>query len=111
MRYFLAILLLSMLAIIGILGFRGTHFRKTSLYIFPDMEWQLKDRPQKPTGFFANGRTSQLPIPGTIARSTPIHTLTAEVYPYEDSPVNTGHLPGTTNYVEINPLPITAALL
>jgi mono/diheme cytochrome c family protein len=111
MRYFLAILLVSILAVVGVLGFRGTHFRKTSLYIFPDMEWQLKLRPQKPSGFFANGRTSQLPVPGTIARSTPIQTLAGPVERYEDSPVNTGRLPGTTNYVEINPLPITAALL
>lgn len=111
MRYFLAILLVSILAVVGVLGFRGTHFRKTSLYIFPDMEWQLKLRPQKPSGFFANGRTSQLPVPGTIARGTPIQTTGGLVYSYEDSPVNTGHLPGTTNYVEITPLPITAALM
>jgi mono/diheme cytochrome c family protein len=111
MRYFLAILLLSIAAVVGLLGFRGTHFRKTSLFIFPDMEWQLKYRPQKPNGFFANGRTSQLPVPGTIPRSTPIQTAAGAVYPYEDASVNTGLIPGTTNYVEINPLSITAALL
>lgn len=111
MRYFLAIFLVVCVAVVGVLGFRGTHFRKTSLYIFPDMEWQLKLRPQKPSGFFANGRTSQLPFPGTIPRGTPIQTTAGPIYPYEDSPVNTGRIPGTTNYVEINPLPITAALL
>jgi mono/diheme cytochrome c family protein len=111
MRYFLAILLVCAVAIVGVLGFRGTHFRKPPLYIFPDMEWQLKLRPQKPSGFFANGRTSQLPVPGTIARSAPIQTAAGAVFPYEDSPVNSGHLTGTTNYVEINPMPITAALL
>jgi mono/diheme cytochrome c family protein len=111
MRYFFAIFLVVCVAVVGVLGFRGTHFRKTSLYIFPDMEWQLKLRPQKPSGFFANGRTSQLPVPGTIPRSTPIQTTAGPIYPYEDSPVNTGRIPGTTNYVEINPLPITAALL
>jgi hypothetical protein len=46
MRYFLAILILATAAVVGVLGFRGTHFRKPSLYIFPDMEWQLKLRPQ-----------------------------------------------------------------
>jgi mono/diheme cytochrome c family protein len=111
MRYFLAILLLCTAAVIGVLGFRGTHFRKTSLYIFPDMEWQLKLRPQKPSGFFANGRTSQLPVPGTIARSAPIQTASGVVYGYEDAPVNTGFITGTTNFVENNQLPITAALL
>jgi mono/diheme cytochrome c family protein len=111
MRYFLAILIIGTAAVVGVLGFQGTHFRKPPLYIFPDMEWQLKLRPQKPSGFFANGRTSQLPVPGTIPRSAPIQTASGAVYPYEDAPVNTGRITGTTNFVEINPLPITAALL
>jgi mono/diheme cytochrome c family protein len=111
MRYFLAILLVSTAAIIGVLGFRGTHFRKPPLYIFPDMEWQLKLRPQKPSGFFANGRTSQLPVPGTIPRGAPIQTAAGPVQAYEDASVVTGRIPGTTNFVEINPLSINAALL
>jgi mono/diheme cytochrome c family protein len=111
MRYFLAILLVGTAATIGVLGFRGTHSRKTPLYIFPDMEWQLKLRPQKPSGFFANGRTSQLAVPGTIPRSTPIQTASGLVFPYEEAPVNTGQITGTTNFVDINPLPVTAALL
>src|SRR5579872_2324229 len=111
MRYFIAVLCMCVLAVIGVLGFRGTHFRKTPLYIFPDMEWQLKLRPQKPSGFFANGRTSQFAVPGTIARSTPIQTATGAVYPYEDAPVNTGRVTGTTNFVDVNPLQVTAGLL
>ncbi len=111
MRYFLGIFVLSIGAVIAILGFRGTHFRKPSLYIFPDMEWQAKLRPQKPNGFFANGRSSQLPVAGTVARSAPFQTRDGPVFPYEDAPVNTGLVPGSTNFVEINPFPITAALL
>src|ERR1043166_5105755 len=111
MRYFLTIFALSILAILGLLGFRGTHFRKPPLFIFPDMEWQLKLRPQKPNGFFANGRSSQLPVAGTIPRSAPIQTSGGEIYPYEDAPVNTGFVTGTTNFVQVNPLPISAALL
>lgn len=111
MRYFLLIFAVCVAAVIGVFGFRGTHFRKTSLYIFPDMEWQLKLRPQKPNSFFANGISSQLPVAGTVARSTPLQTVNGPVYPYEDSPVNTGRITGTTNYVENNPLPITAELL
>lgn len=111
MRYFLAIFLLATAATVGFLGFRGTHFRKPPLYIFPDMEWQLKLRPQKPSGFFANGRTSQLPVPGTIPRGTLIQTASGPVFPYEDSPVNTGFVTGTTNFVETTPMPVTAALL
>jgi len=111
MRYFLAIFVLCMLATVGVLGFRGTHFRRPPLYIFPDMEWQLKLRPQKPNGFFPNGRSSQVPVAGTIPRGLPIQTTSGPVFPYEDAPVNTGFVIGTTNFVEINPLPITAALL
>jgi mono/diheme cytochrome c family protein len=41
----------------------------------------------------------------------PIQTANGPVYPYEDAPVNTGRITGTTNFVELNPLPITAGLL
>jgi mono/diheme cytochrome c family protein len=111
MRYFLLIFGVCVLAVVGVLGKRGTHFRKPSLYIFPDMEWQLKLRPQKENGFFPNGLSSQLPVPGTIARGAPIQTIAGPVYPYEDAPVNTGRITGTTNFIENNPLPITDVLL
>ena len=111
MRYFLLIFGVCVLAVVGVLGKRGSHFRKPPLYIFPDMEWQLKLRPQKDNGFFTNGLSSQLPVPGTIARSAPIQTAAGPVYPYEDAPVNTGRINGTTNFIENNPLPITSALL
>ena len=111
MRYFLAMFVVSVVAVVGILGFRGTHFRKPPLYIFPDMEWQLKLRPQKPNGFFASGRSSQVPVAGTIPRSSPLHTLNGDIYPFEDSPVNTGFITGTTNFVPTNPLQINAELL
>ena len=111
MRYFLLIFGVCVLAVVGVLGKRGSHFRKPPLYIFPDMEWQLKLRPQKDNGFFTNGLSSQLPVPGTIARGAPIQTVVGPVYPYEDAPVNTGRITGTTNFIENNPLPITSALL
>ena len=111
MRYFLALFALCVVATVGLLGFRGTHFRKPPVYIFPDMEWQLKLRPQKPNGFFTNGISSQLPVAGTIPRGVPLQTAAGLVYPYEDAPVNTGRITGTTNFVEDNPLPVTAELL
>lgn len=111
MRYFLVLFFASVLAVVGLLGFRGTHFRKPPLYIIPDMEFQLKLRPQKSAGLFPNGLSSQLPVPGTIARATPIQTVAGTVFPYEDAPVNTGRMAGTTNFVENNPLPMTAALI
>jgi len=111
MRYFLSIFVLAILAVVGVLGFRGSHFRKPPLYIFPDMEWQLKLRPQKDNGFFTNGMTSQPHVPGTIARSTSLQTPAGPVFPFEDAPVNTGRITGTTNFIENNPLPITHQLM
>lgn len=111
MRYFLALLALTIAAVVGILGFRGTHFRKPPLFIFPDMEWQLKLRPQKPNGFFTNGISSQMQVPGTIPRGTPIQTASGAVFPYEDSPVNTGQVMGKTNFVENSPMLVTAEFL
>src|SRR5437762_10543543 len=111
MRYFLIVFGVCVLAVGGILGKRGSHFRKPPLYIFPDMEWQLKLRPQKENSFFTNGISSQVAPAGTIARSMPIQAAGGPVFPYEDSPVNTGRVLGTTNFVENNPLPITADLL
>ncbi len=114
MRYvmgFILIFLAGMATVVGIAGFRGHLSRTSPIEIFPDLNRQLKLRPQKPNDFFANGISSQLPPAGTIPRSAPIRTVSGPVYPYEDAPVNTGRVTGTTNYVETNPLPITAQLL
>ena len=46
-----------------------------------------------------------------IARGEPIETTGGPVYAFEDSPVNTGLVAGTTNFVETIPLPVDAALL
>ena len=70
MRYFLVIFGVCVLATMGILGKRGSHFRKPPMFIFPDMEWQLKLRPQKESSFFTNGLTSQMAVPGTIDRKS-----------------------------------------
>lgn len=114
LRYFFLILgicVIGAAATLGIVGRRGHTFRKPPLYIFPDMEWQLKLRPQKANGFFTNGLSSQLPVPGTIARSLPILAASGPVLPFEDSPVTTGRVTGTTNFVENNPMTINRELL
>ncbi len=111
MRYFLAILAVCVLATVGVLGFRGSHSRKPPLYIFPDMERQPKLRPQTANAFFDDGLSSRLPVAGTIPHSAPMKVGDRLVYPWEDSPVTTGHITGTTNFVEVNPLPVTAELL
>jgi cytochrome c5 len=111
MRYFLAVFAVCVLATVGVLGFRGGHSRKPPLYIFPDMERQPKLRPETANAFFADGMSSRLPVEGTISRSQPIHVGTELVYPWQDSPVTTGHTTGTTNFVEAIPLPVTDELL
>ena len=111
MRHFLAIFALLVLATVGVLGFRGTHFRKPPLYIFPDMERQPRLRPQTANAFFDDGMSSRLPVAGTVARSQPIRVGEKLVYPWQDTPLTTGLVTGTTNFVELNPLPVTDELL
>ena len=111
MRYFLPIFALCVLAVMLIAGKRGTMSRQTPLYIFPDMKRQLKLRPQTPNDFFANEVSSQPFVAGTVARTKPVSIGDRLVFPYEDSPVFTGKITGTTNYIENNPFPVTAELL
>jgi mono/diheme cytochrome c family protein len=114
MRYFLYFVLVVMIgaaAGVGIAGFQGRMSRRPPLEVFPDMDRQLKLRPAQPNNFFPNGLSSQLPPPGTVARSEPLQTINGLVYAFEDAPVNTGRVTGTTNFVETNPRPVTGALL
>ena len=111
MRYFLLIFLTVVAVVGGIAGLRGHQSRKPPIEIIPDMNRQFKLRPEQPDSFFANDRTSQLPPLGTVARSQPIQTDNGPVYAYEDSPVNTERITGTTNFVAVNPLPITPVML
>ena len=112
-NFFYGILVFLVIVAIGvaIAGRRGDKSRRTPLQIFADMKRQLKLRPMTPNGFFANGVSSQLPPPGTIARSKPLNVGAREVYPFEDMPVTTGRLTGKTNFVELNPFPVTPALM
>src|ERR1035437_2305753 len=126
-------------AAFGILGFQGKMSRKPPFELFPDMDRQAKLRPQEPNHFFSKGVIFQLPPAGpvargepvqtttgavygfedspvntglvTVARGEPVQTTTGAVYGFEDSPVNTGLVTGTTNFVELNPLPVTDELI
>ncbi len=111
MRYFFVIFAVCVVAVLAIAGKRGSLSRRTPIEVFPDMDRQLKLRPQQPNAFFANGLSSQLPVEGTIARGKAIQTVNGLVLPFEDAPVNTGRITGATNFVETNPLPINATLL
>lgn len=111
MRAFLLIFGVCVVLVMLIAGKRGDLSRRSPIEIFPDMDRQLKLRPQTPNSFFPNGLSSQLPPPGTVAQTGPMLVGGRKLYPHQDDPVNTGRLPGTTNFVELNPLPVTAQLL
>src|SRR5579862_8546847 len=107
MRYFLAGFVLCCVLVVGVAGLRGSKSRKPPIEIFPDMVRQLKVRPETVDGFFSDDRSSRLPVTGTIERSTPLR-LSSDgtnrvVYPFEDAPVNTGRMLGSTNFIETNP--------
>jgi mono/diheme cytochrome c family protein len=118
MRYFLLLFVVACIAVVSIAGFRGSHTRRTAIELFPDMVRQNKVRPQTHSDFFADEEASRPIPPGTIARTGPYvingQTLVIDgkpVYPYEDSPVNTGRIPGTTNFILNDPIPLTRELL
>jgi mono/diheme cytochrome c family protein len=110
--FYIILILLTLTAVgIGIAGRQGRLSRKPPIEVFPDMDRQLKLRPQQPNDFFPNGVSSQLPPRGTVARGEPLQTVNGPVYAFEDAPVNTGRVTGATNFVETNPLPVTGRLL
>ena len=111
MRYFLLFFGLIVLTVMAVLGKRGDLSRQPPLYIFPDMDWQPKQRPQTSSDFFKDGLGSRLPVDGTVARG-PAFTNGAEVvWPYQDHPVNTGRIPHLTNFIDNIPVPVTEQLM
>lgn len=111
MRYFLLIFVVVCVATVAVLGFRGSMSRKPPYEIFPDMDRQAKLRPQTYDSFLPNHQSSQTPVPGTISREKPLVVNGKDVFQFEESPVNTGKIVGTTNFIETNPFPITEKLL
>jgi mono/diheme cytochrome c family protein len=109
--YIFLILLTGVAVGVGIAGRQGRLSRQPPIEVFPDMDRQLKLRPAQPNDFFPNGLSSQLPPTGTIAQGAPLQTVSGAVYPFEDAPVNTGRVTGTTNFVGTNPLSVTGLLL
>src|ERR1700677_3970399 len=67
---FLAIFFVAVI-VVSILGFRGDHFTRPPLEIFPDMNYQDKVKDQQPSAFFADGVASRLPVDGTVAEEMP----------------------------------------
>ena len=66
MRYFFLILLLVGIGVVAATGFRGSKFLRPPTEIFPDMNRQVKYKPQKTSEFFADGRVERNPVAGTV---------------------------------------------
>jgi hypothetical protein len=101
MRYLLITFLAAAAVVLAIAGLRGSASRRPPIEIFADMVRQNKQRPQFQSEFFADGRGSRARPSGAVARGDA----------YENTPVNTGYLTGTTNFVATLPLPVTQTLL
>ncbi|MBI3192342.1 MAG: c-type cytochrome [Pedosphaera parvula] len=101
MRYLLIGFCVLCVAVVSVAGLRGSKSQRPPIEIIPDMDRQPKLRPQTVNAFFPDGLSSRLQVPGTVARGEP----------YADTPVNTGRMTGTTNFVETIPVPVTAELL
>ena len=102
MRYFLLIFLVCTVMVVAIAGKRGSLSRREPIELFPDMNRQPKLRPQTPDSFFEDGKSSRPPIAGTVAW---------EDTHFADIPMNTGRVPGTTNFVDTIPVEVTAKLM
>ena len=111
MRYFVTGFVLLCLVIVSIAGLRGGLSRRPPIELFADMDRQPKLRPQAHNSLFADQLSSRLPVEGTVPRSQPTVVGANEIFPFEDNPLNTGRVPGTTNFVETIPLPVTEQLL
>jgi mono/diheme cytochrome c family protein len=101
MRYFVSGFLVLCVAVVAILGFRGDKSRRPPLEIFPDMTRQQKTRPESASLFFEDRRASREYVAGTVARGSA----------FQDTPYNTGRIPGTTNFVEVMPVTLTEKLM
>lgn len=66
LRGFFLIFVLTGIALVAFLGFRGQHSSGSPIELFPDMVRQPKVRAQAPLGFFADGRGSRTPVTGTV---------------------------------------------
>ena len=86
-------------ALLVLVGCAGSTSRKPPLEVFSDMDRQQKYKPQAANAFFADGRASRRPVPGTVAIG----------HLKEDDAFSTGVKDGM--YVGRNPLPIDKATL
>lgn len=111
MRYFLAIYILVIVTFISVFGFRGRTSENPPLRIFPDMDEQMRYKPQAGGDYFADGREDRPPVPGTVAM-TPEHLKVYEKVDtfIADTYMESG-LQENGDYGDGIPVPVTAELL
>ncbi|MDP4624402.1 MAG: cytochrome c [Akkermansiaceae bacterium] len=68
MRYFFITYAIIAVLVVGIGGFRGQHFSKPPIQVFPDMDNQDKLKAQAPSTFFADRQGGRLPVDETQPR-------------------------------------------
>src|SRR5262245_65432595 len=102
-KLLLGLTVLATFGVVVIAGFRGDHTRRRPIYVFPDMKWQFKLRPQTTAGFYAwvNNQSSRPQVLGTIAQRSGF----ADDTTWEINPIKTGQ--EGDRVVEGNTRPIT----
>lgn len=80
-------------------GCAGMTSKNPPLEVFPDMDRQAKYKPQMHGDFFADGKASRRPVPGTVAQGQL----------KDDDALYTGVV--NNMYIGRNPLPVDRALL
>ncbi|MFD2258006.1 c-type cytochrome [Luteolibacter algae] len=65
MRYFFIAYAFIAVLVVGIGGFRGQHFSKPPIQIFPDMDQQDKLQAQEPSNFFSDRQGGRHPVTGS----------------------------------------------
>ncbi|MCA1658346.1 MAG: cytochrome c [Verrucomicrobiaceae bacterium] len=94
LRGFLFIFLLTGLALVAFLGFRGQRSTGSPIELFPDMVRQPKVRAQAPLGFFADGRGARVPVAGTVPIGYEMPKAGSEPTPAAEPDVNAQSHPG-----------------
>jgi mono/diheme cytochrome c family protein len=75
MNRYLTFLAVAVVAVIGFFGLQGKKSKDTPVYVFDDMDYQSKYKPQGENTFFADGRDARPAVAGTVARGTGLEPL------------------------------------
>ena len=91
--------LVLVVSILAIAGFRGTRFSEPPIQIFDDMKQQAKYKAQSESSFYRDGRSDRAPVSGTV----PVEARVDNTY------LASGEIEG--NYGNGLPLPVSLDLL